>query len=291
MASRAFRSAVAAGAALAALVAVVALSSRDAPRCPTGLVPLGGRCCAVGQRLDRGACVGAPSACPSNAVATPGGCVPKPAQVRIESGSSSWKSPDTQVAATGQTASTGPFEIDKYEVSWARYRECSATAYCPAITPAVGGDDAQAVTLVTRAEARLFCRWVGGRLPTDAEWLRAAIGEKETRYPWGDPDALCTRAVWSLTNGRCSRAGIGADSIGARPSGATPLGVEDLAGNVAEWVDDAAPAGSAATRGGSWRDDDAALLRARSQRVVPDGTRSDWIGFRCAYDRLIVDFH
>jgi len=137
---------------------------------------------------------------------------------------------------------------------------------------------------MTLDEGRAFCRWAGGRLPRDAEWLRAALGDVEKRYPWGDPDALCLRAAYGLSDGPCARGAKGPDTAGARPWGATPLGVLDLAGNVAEWVDDDAPEAMGVVRGGSFLESDASALRARWRRVIDRGTRAAWIGVRCVYD-------
>ncbi len=262
----------------AALVVVLATTHRDVPRCPAGLIPLGARCCGDGQRLEQGLCVGAPTRCGEGLELRSDGCVARPARVTIGAGESSWKPPDTTVAPAGETAKTPAFAIDVYEVTRAAWSTCATCALLPP------GDPGQAAHSMTRDEARAYCRSVGGRLPTDAEWLRAAIGEAEKRYPWGDPDALCLRAAFAL-DGRCARGALGPDTVGARPWGKSTAGLHDLAGNVAEWVDDGAPPGSAAVRGGSFREPDATSLRPRWRRVLPDGSRHDWVGVRCAYDR------
>ncbi len=266
------------GAGLALLV-LLATTHRDVPRCPAGLIPLGARCCGEGQQLDRGLCIGAPTRCSDGLALRPDGCVAARKRVTIGAGESSWTPPDTTLATAGEVARTSAFAIDMYEVTWAAWSECVLSGACVAKPM---GDPGQAVSNVTRDEARAFCKFAGGRLPKDAEWLRAAIGEVEKRYPWGDPDALCLRAAFAL-DGRCARGALGPDTAGARPWGATPAGVQDLAGNVAEWVDDGAPAGSAAVRGGSFREPDATSLRPRWRRVLPDTDHRDWIGFRCVY--------
>lgn len=267
------------GVAVATFLVVLAQSQRDLPRCPDGMTPLGARCCGEGQRWEAGRCVGTPTRCGEGLELRPDGCVAPRRKVTLGAGESSWRPPDTTVGS-GETAKTKAFAIDVYEVTWRDWQSCVAANACVAL-PA--GDPGQAVSGVTRDDARAFCRFAGGRLPADAEWLRAAIGEIEKRYPWGDPDALCLRAAFAL-DGRCAHGAVGPDTAGARPWGKTEAGIHDLAGNVAEWVDDGAPPGSAAVRGGSFRERDATSLRPRWRRVLPDGARLDWVGFRCAYD-------
>lgn len=260
----------------ATLLVVLATVHRDAPRCPVGLVPLGARCCGQGQTIQNGLCVGVPLRCSDGLELRPEGCVAKRRRVVIGAGESSWRPPDTTVAPSGEVAKTDAFAIDTHEVTFDAWAACVRAGACVAIAH---GDAGQAAHSMTRDEARAFCRFAGGRLPSDAEWLRAAIGEAEKRYPWGDPDALCLRAAFAL-NGVCARGAIGPDTAGARPWGATPTGIFDLAGNVAEWVE----ANVSAVRGGSFREADATSLRPRWRRVLLDGSRHDWVGFRCAYD-------
>ena len=260
----------------AALLVVLATVHRDAPRCPVGLVALGARCCGEGQTIENGLCVGVPSRCSDGLKLGPEGCVAKRRRVVIGAGESSWRPPDTTVAPSGEVAKTAAFAIDSHEVTFDAWATCVRAGVCVAIAR---GDAGQAAHSMTRDEARVYCRFAGGRLPSDAEWLRAAIGDAEKRYPWGDPDALCLRAAFAL-NGVCARGAIGPDTAGARPWGATPTGIFDLAGNVAEWVD----ANVSAVRGGSFREPDATSLRPRWRRVLPDGSRHDWVGLRCAYD-------
>lgn len=267
------------GVAVAAFLVFLAQSQRELPRCPDGMTALGARCCGLGQQLRDGLCVGTPTRCGEGLEVRADGCAAPRRRVLLGAGESSWRPPDTTVGQ-GEVAKTNAFAIDAYEVTWRDWTACVASGACAALR---AGDPGQAVSNVSRDEARAFCRWSGGRLPKDAEWLRAAIGEVEKRYPWGDPDALCLRAAFAL-DGRCAHGATGPDTAGARPWGKTPTGIHDLAGNVAEWVDDGAPTASAAVRGGSYREGDATALRPRWRRVVSDGARTDWIGLRCAYD-------
>jgi len=121
---------------------------------------------------------------------------------------------------------------------------------------------------------------VGGRLPTSDEWVIAAAGHDGRRYPWGQTGLVCRRAVFGLVDGPCATGGVGPEIGGMRPDGATPDGVLDLAGNVAEWTVESD--GGYAARGGSFRSRVAGELKSWSVEEV-DGS-ADHVGFRCAYD-------
>jgi sulfatase modifying factor 1 len=157
------------------------------------------------------------------------------------------------------------------------------------------------VTGVTWHGAKAYCEAVGRRLPTEAEWEFAARGYTGFIYPWGnnwDPALAKT----SVPPGQ-----PGALPVGSFIGGASPWGILDMAGNVAEWVNDwylpeyyqtegasgLNPTGPAAgtervIRGGSW---DAKPFFARTvhRQSAPPTTTGSWLGFRCAADAAIVD--
>jgi len=195
---------------------------------------------------------------------------------------------------------TDAYGIDRFEVTHARWRRCVAAGRCP---PARGRDDddrvsapSMPVTGVTWAEARDFCAFEGGRLPSDEEWERAARGgHRRHRFPWG---RLFNASL--ANHGRSPRGPDDQDGwayaapVGSFPDGASPYGVQDMAGNVFEWTDsppreeDVGPGADPdvyrMVRGGSWALP-AEVLRVSHRAWQPIGEERSDLGLRCAYDR------
>lgn len=278
---------------LVASAAVLGWHRANPPRhCPAGLRSLADRdsgyrrCCGQGQRLDGDRCVGAPLGCADGMDVTPAGCIAQRRQVPIAAGrlvitATDWEATsrieprDTEVAA---------FAIDSHEVVERGWQQCVAEGRCPPIP--LTGEPGRPVTGVTAAEAQGYCHLRGGELPTSDQLAFAACGAAGRRYPWGATGAVCRRAVFGLIDGPCGWGARGPDLAGSRPSGATPEGVLDLAGNVAEWARRTGDGGETTgweVRGGSWRDAAAADLRTWAAVERDPETRSSTIGFRCVY--------
>ena len=273
----------AAVAALASVAIIVrfAQSERRVPaRCPAGLIAQDARCCGQGQELaSNGQCTGIASACGNGMQRDDSGaCLLPDARIALAGGISHFGAPDWEGPAPRLHEVEVPaFAIDRAEVTVARFRVCSAAGACDKISD--DSEPGRPVRNVSPREAGAFCEFVGGRLPSGDEWLFAAAGSTGRRYPWGNTGLVCRRASFGLSNGPCAQAGNGPDLVGARPDGATPEGVLDLSGNVAEWTLETD--GTFAARGGSYRSELAADLKVWA--VEPRQTRAAHVGFRCAY--------
>jgi formylglycine-generating enzyme required for sulfatase activity len=126
------------------------------------------------------------------------------------------------------------FYIDKTEVTNAQYRECVEAGACDTPVQTTYYDQADyaqhPVVYVSWNDADAYCRWAGKRLPTEAEWEKAARGTDGRTHPWGE-GIDCDHAQYS----ECGRGTVPA---GSKPKGASPYGALNMVGNVWEWVAD-----------------------------------------------------
>jgi len=201
------------------------------------------------------------------------------------------------------------FQIDPLEVTQTDYRGCVEAGVCapvdasrcfvwtgaafvrgaPLPEPLAGAE--HPVVCVDWYQAQTYCAALGKHLPTEAEWERAAAGTTRRRYPWGNSEPRCELAQFD-------DCGEHTRPVGTRPQGATPEGVQDLAGNVSEWIHDwydreayarpwrNNPTGSSTgivrvVRGGSYYDGSTVLRAAYRYGLNPISGFST-VGFRCA---------
>jgi formylglycine-generating enzyme required for sulfatase activity len=153
------------------------------------------------------------------------------------------------------------------------------------------GKENHPVMNVSWQDAQAFCGWAGVRLPTEAEWEKAARGTEERKYPWGNEPP---------TKELCNFGNLVGDTtpVGRYPKGASPYGVLDMAGNVWEWVSDwydkkyysvspgSNPQGPATgkyrvLRGGSLNNNDGNVRSAFRNYLVNPDLRLNLVGFRC----------
>ena len=190
------------------------------------------------------------------------------------------------------------YDIDRFEVTNADFAAfVQAAGYVTEVESAgkknwrdefAEGKENHPVTRVNWNDAAAYCEWLGKRLPTEAEWEKAARGEDGRSFPWGND--------WDPSKANVKETGLrDTVAVGSFGAGASPYGVEDLAGNVWEWTADwyqAYPGNTAGdpyygeqcrvTRGGGWFDEEPQATTFTRNCGVPDTTSSDELGFRCA---------
>ncbi len=132
------------------------------------------------------------------------------------------------------------------------------------------------VVLVSHADAQAYCQSLGKHLPTEAQWEKAARGDKGLYFPWGN--RFEPKRLNSQDNGPYDTLPVGQFS-----DGASPYKVLDMAGQVFEWTATACNNSTYIVKGGSW-DDYPGVTRAAARHCRPSTLKHILIGFRCAID-------
>jgi formylglycine-generating enzyme required for sulfatase activity len=204
------------------------------------------------------------------------------------------------------------FKIDKFEVTAGEYQKCVEAGACglpgnvnfvcnERCTYAVAGQENYPINCVLWEQARDYCAWAGKRLPTEAEWEKAAGGPDGWFWPWdNDPNLIASRICDFAV---CCPPEYGpwhVEPVGTKPRGASPYGALDMIGNVWEWTNDwydenyyanspaadppGPPAGQAhVLRGGSRQYRSASFDNKSRLAVFHPSYWSETVGFRCAY--------
>ena len=136
------------------------------------------------------------------------------------------------------TVAMATYWVDKFEVAVDAYQACVDSGPCTEASTTVNCNAGRAnrgmhpINCINWEQARTYCEWTGKRLPTEAEWEKAARGTDERRFPWGS-----TAPSGALLNFGLS--GIdGTDEVGTYPAGVSFYGVHNMGGNVSEWTND-----------------------------------------------------
>ena len=189
------------------------------------------------------------------------------------------------------------FSMDKYEVTIGQY---AAFLQAKGVEPPSDWKTMNQATNQKRpvanmewADAAAYCTWAGKRLPTEAEWEKAARGTDGRLYPWGNDPPTPLRANYGKTDWNNHEVLV---PVGTLEAGKSPYGIYDMAGNVWEWVSDwygynyykssppqnptgPSSGGTKVIRGGSWYSNPAALRSANRSLISP--TDQGLTGFRC----------
>lgn len=202
-----------------------------------------------------------------------------------------------------EMVSVGAFLIDRTEVTVRAFRACVATGQCKETYKRGSGwseDDPvrsqwvcnfhrhdreeHPINCVSFHQATNYCAFVGKRLPTGDEWTKAARGDTDRKYPWGDSNPRCKEVVFARygpDNPGCNKQPIGTQPADAHPMNASPYGALDMGGSLWEWTTETSARGLPILRGGAW-DSSEPGVTIDSRLEQSPGNGDITLGFRCA---------
>ena len=216
--------------------------------------------------------------------------------IRIPEGEFLMGNLETEGAPLPHTVFVSSFLMDKLPLTVGRFKRFATATRRPLPPdPYWRVHDDFPVAFVRWDEAKAYCEWAGGRLPTEAEREKATRGTDGRMWPWGTEPPSPERGVFRRNWGQ-----EGNDAVGIRPAGAGPYGLLDTGGNMWEFCEDwydpeyfksspqKDPAGprigrARVVKGGSW-DSRPTVLSASSRNFAYIGYREGDFGFRCASD-------
>ena len=249
-------------------------------------------CCWPAQvwSKTRSQCVGIPR-CPAGLAARGEGCGDARFKVEPKSGLEFVHIPggsfhygcepqDTQCdndEKPGRTVSLSTFWLGKTDVTVEAYRKCVTAGACSAANTDndkcnYGKRATHPVNCLDWSQARTFCEWAGGRLPTAEEWEYAAKSGESRIYPWGDQAPNGQLAKYESSDGTAP--------AGSYAAGASKWGLLDMAGNVWQWTASDFDSSNKEIRGGCWNDPPQSLRASYRRRLAP-ADRYSSLGFRC----------
>jgi formylglycine-generating enzyme required for sulfatase activity len=180
------------------------------------------------------------------------------------------------------------FCMDRAEVTVSAYAACVGSGQCTsantggACNAGVAGRENHPINCVDWHQAKAYCEARGLRLPTEEEWEYAATGGDGRTYPWGN-EAPSNQLCW---NGDGNDQGKGKRTstcaVGSYPKGRSPVGLDDMAGNVWEWTSTPYDASARVFRGGGWDDVGPSFVRSAFRSWNVPTIQYDYLGFRCA---------
>jgi formylglycine-generating enzyme required for sulfatase activity len=211
----------------------------------------------------------------------------------------------------GREIDVAAFSIDRTEVTVAQYRRCVQAGACTSTGLGVPfwekaeqpkwaqfcnwdkpGRDQHPINCLDWSQAKAVCAWAGKRLPTEAEWEKAARGTDGRKFPWGNSGYKRTTKVANIADAAAKRdypkwttakfyddGFVGTAPVGSFAAGASPYGALDMLGNVWEWLADEYKTGRAG-RGGAW--DSPPYVRISTRTYFEPDERYERVGVRCA---------